>query len=54
MKAAEPGFVYDIHRDKLIAFGGSAVGFKIVTITDSSRVIKALYNYFGEKETGDL
>jgi hypothetical protein len=24
MKAAEPGFVYDRHRDKLIAFGGSA------------------------------
>jgi len=24
MNAAEPGFVYDEHRDKLIAFGGSA------------------------------
>lgn len=24
MKAAEPGLVYDIHRDKLVAFGGSA------------------------------
>ena len=29
------------------------VGFKIVTLTDSSRVTKPLYNYFGEKETGD-
>ncbi len=33
--------------------GKYAVGFKIVTITDSSRVTKPLYNYFGEKETGD-
>lgn len=24
MKASEPGFVYDAHRDRLIAFGGSA------------------------------
>lgn len=29
------------------------VGFKIVTFIDSSRVTKPLYNYFGEKETGD-
>ena len=33
--------------------GKYAVGFKIVTLTDSSRVTKPLYNYFGEKETGD-
>lgn len=33
--------------------GKYTVGFKIVTITDSSRVTKPLYNYFGEKETGD-
>ncbi|HEY0679292.1 MAG TPA: hypothetical protein VGD17_13470, partial [Chitinophagaceae bacterium] len=34
--------------------GKYAVGFKIITLTDSSRVTKPLYNYFGEKETGDL
>ena len=33
--------------------GKYAVGFKIVTMTDSSRVTKPLFNYFGEKETGD-
>lgn len=33
--------------------GKYAVGFKIVTLTDSSRVAKPLYNYFGEKETGN-
>jgi len=33
--------------------GKYAVGFRIVTLTDSSRVTKPLYNYFGEKETGD-
>lgn len=30
------------------------VGFKIITLTDSSRVTRPLYNYFGEKEMGDL
>ena len=29
------------------------IGFKIITIADSSRVTKPLYNYFGERETGD-
>jgi len=33
--------------------GKYPVGFKIVTITDSSRVTKPLYNYFGEKEKND-
>lgn len=33
--------------------GKHAVGFKIITITDSSRVPKPLYNYFGEKEKED-
>jgi dienelactone hydrolase len=33
--------------------GRYAVGFKIVTLVDSSRVDKPLYNYFGEKEPGD-
>lgn len=33
--------------------GKYAVGFKIVTVTDTSRVVKPLYNYFGEKEKGD-
>lgn len=33
--------------------GKYTVGFKIVTISDSSRVTKPFYNYFGEKETGD-
>ncbi len=36
-----------------LPIGKYAVGFKIVTITDSSRVTKPLYNYFGEKEDGD-
>lgn len=30
------------------------VGFKIITLTDSTRVSKPRYNYFGEKETGDI
>lgn len=34
--------------------GKYAVGFKIITITDSSRVAKPAYNYLGEKNTGDL
>jgi len=33
--------------------GKYTVGFRIVTITDSSRVTKPLYNYFGEKETSE-
>ncbi|HYF31750.1 MAG TPA: tetratricopeptide repeat protein [Chitinophagaceae bacterium] len=33
--------------------GKYAVGFKIVTFTDDSRVTKPLYNFFGEKETAD-
>src|SRR6185295_7376472 len=33
--------------------GKYPVGFKIITINDSSRVTKPLYNYFGERETGD-
>src|SRR5688572_25003858 len=33
--------------------GANAVGFKILTFTDPSRVSKPLVNYFGEKETGD-
>jgi tetratricopeptide (TPR) repeat protein len=34
--------------------GKYAVGFKIITLTDSSRVTKAAYDYLGEKNTGDL
>lgn len=34
--------------------GKYSVGFKIITITDSSRVTKPSFNYFGEKESGDL
>lgn len=33
MKAAEPGFVYDIARDKLVTFGGSAARGKVNNIT---------------------
>lgn len=33
--------------------GKYTVGFKIVTVTDSSRVTKPLYNYFGEREKSD-
>jgi hypothetical protein len=33
MKAAEPGFVYDAHRDRLIAFGGSAQRGNVNNIT---------------------
>src|SRR6185503_19543953 len=33
MKSAEPGFVYDAHRDRLIAFGGSAERGKVNNIT---------------------
>lgn len=33
--------------------GKYAVGFKIVTITDDSRVISPEYNYLGEKNEGD-
>lgn len=33
MKASEPGFVYDAHRDKLIAFGGSAERGKTNSLT---------------------
>ena len=36
-----------------LPFGKYSVGFKIITIKDSSRVTKPLYNYFGEKEKGD-
>ncbi|MEP7323247.1 MAG: CocE/NonD family hydrolase [Saprospiraceae bacterium] len=34
--------------------GKYAVGFKIITLTDDSRVIKPEYNYLGEKNEGDL
>lgn len=37
-----------------LPMGKYAVGFKVLTFTDESRVTKPLYNYFGEKETGDL
>jgi len=33
--------------------GKYAVGFKIITLTDSSRVTKPEYNYLGEKNDGD-
>ena len=33
--------------------GSHRVGFKIITITDPTRVSKPLLNYFGEKETED-
>ena len=33
--------------------GKFAVGYKIITLTDSARITKPPYNYFGEKETGD-
>jgi hypothetical protein len=33
--------------------GKFKVGFKISTLTDSSRVSKPAFNYFGEKETGN-
>lgn len=36
-----------------LPLGNYVVGFKIVRITDSSRVTKPLYNYFGERENGD-
>jgi tetratricopeptide (TPR) repeat protein len=36
-----------------LPIGKYPVGFKIVTITDESRVTKPLYNFEGEKETGD-
>ncbi len=36
-----------------LPIGKYPIGFNIVTLTDSSRVTKPLYNYFGEKETGD-
>jgi hypothetical protein len=34
--------------------GKYAVGYNIITLIDSSRITKPAYNYFGEKETGDL
>ncbi|MEP7372561.1 MAG: hypothetical protein ABI675_04180 [Chitinophagaceae bacterium] len=33
--------------------GKYAVGFKIITLTDSSRIVKPEYNYLGERNTGD-
>ncbi|MES1221831.1 MAG: hypothetical protein ABUT20_40410 [Bacteroidota bacterium] len=33
--------------------GKYAVGFKIITLTDSSRITKPEYNYLGEKNAGD-
>jgi hypothetical protein len=36
-----------------LSIGKYTVGFKIITIADSSRVTKPLFNYFGERETGD-
>ena len=36
-----------------LPIGKYSVGFKIITIADSSRVTKPLFNYFGERETGD-
>lgn len=36
-----------------IPVGKHGVGFRIITIIDSTRVTKPLYNYFGEKEAGD-
>jgi tetratricopeptide (TPR) repeat protein len=35
-----------------LPIGKYQVGFKIISITDKSRVSKPLYNYLGEKETG--
>jgi len=34
--------------------GKYAVGFKIFTLTDDSRVVKTEYKYLGEKNEGDL
>jgi hypothetical protein len=48
MISAQKNALYDN-----LPVGKYAVGFKIVTVTDSSRVVKPLYNYFGEKEKGD-
>jgi hypothetical protein len=36
-----------------LPIGKYTVGFKIVTLTDDSRIDKPAYNYFGEKTTGD-
>jgi dienelactone hydrolase len=36
-----------------LPMGKHAVGFEIFTIYDSSRVVKPLHNYFGEKESGN-
>jgi hypothetical protein len=38
---------------KGLPIGNQPVGFKIITITDPSRVTKPLFNYFGEKEKED-
>lgn len=48
MVSAQKNALYDN-----LPVGKYAVGFKIVTVTDSSRVVKPLYNYFGEKEKGN-
>ncbi len=36
-----------------LPIGKYAVGFKIITLTDDSRIDKPTFNYFGEKTTGD-
>lgn len=36
-----------------LPIGPHPVGFKIITLTDQTRVSKPLYNYFGEREAGD-
>lgn len=36
-----------------LPIGSHRVGFKIITITDKTRIAKPLLNYFGERETGD-
>ena len=36
-----------------LPIGKYTVGFKIITLTDDSRIDKPAFNYFGEKITGD-
>ena len=46
--ASQTGEVY-----KNLPVGKFQVGFKIVTLTDSSRIVRPLHNYLGEKDLGD-
>lgn len=50
-EAQSPSQSNPLYND--LPVGKYTVGFKIVTVIDSSRVTKPLYNYFGEKEESD-